>query len=181
MDVRMYSALFSLCAGCMAIALGCADGGSSVVQRDDPFASLTTDELFQKQPASYVSDDDASSETALVSAKTHHPASAPALIQLGRGESLNAAIDRANGPVLLDFFADWCGPCRAQGRILHSVEQTAADSGTLMIKINIDEHPDLAEQLDVTSLPTLMMVKDGKVVQRRSGVTQERLLASWMR
>lgn len=165
----------------MAVALGCADGGSSIVQRDDPFASLTTDELFQPQPAFDVSDESASSETALVRATTHHQVSAPALIQLGRDESLNAAIERANGAVLLDFFADWCGPCRTQGRILHSVEQTAADSGTLMIKINIDEHPELAEQLDVTSLPTLMMVKNGKVVQRRSGITQERILASWMR
>ena len=179
MDVRMYAALLALCAGCMVGALGCADGTGAAVQREDPFSALTSDELFQQQPTSYFGDSNTNDSTALVSVSTPEPA--PTLIELGHKESLNSVINRASGPVLLDFFADWCGPCRAQGKILHRVGDAAAQSGTLIIKINVDEHRELAEELNVSSLPTLMMVKDGRVVERRSGLTEAHLLTAWMR
>ena len=102
------------------------------------------------------------------------------LITLPRGGDLNAQIENAEGDVLLDFFATWCGPCRVQGKILHDLEDTAVDTQTRIIKIDVDDHPHLAEQLQVKSLPTLMMVKNGRVVERRSGVANKRQLIAWM-
>ena len=105
----------------------------------------------------------------------------PSLITLPRGGDLNAKISGASGPVLLDFFADWCGPCRTQGKILHDLETAAAKSQTLIIKINVDEHPQLAKELRVSSLPTLMMIKNGRIVERQTGVANKSRLVAWMR
>jgi thioredoxin 1 len=117
----------------------------------------------------------------LVSATSQRQSSPSVLVRLGQDDDLQAAIDDASGPVLLDFFADWCGPCRAQGKVLHSVEKAAEETGTLIIKINVDDHPELAKQLKVSSLPTLMMLKNGKVVERKTGLTDDRQLTKWMR
>lgn len=105
----------------------------------------------------------------------------PSLVTLGFGDDLATTINNAGGPVLLDFYADWCGPCKTQGQILHDLEQEAANNGTLMIKINIDDHPELADQLQVEGIPTLMMVKEGRIVNRKSGVADKRQLIQWMR
>ncbi|TWU25299.1 Thioredoxin [Novipirellula galeiformis] len=102
------------------------------------------------------------------------------LVTLAPGEDLMAKVNNAHGPVLLDFYADWCGPCKIQGKILHDMEQEAARHGTMMIKINIDDHPQIAEQLQVEGIPTLMLVKDGRVVNRQSGVADKRKLTQWM-
>ncbi len=105
---------------------------------------------------------------------------APTLMTLDKDADLNEAIGRAPGPVLLDFYADWCGPCRTQGKILHDMESIAAAHQTQIIKINVDEHPELAKQMKVASLPTLVMLKDGKVVQRQTGVADQQRLAAWL-
>ena len=84
------------------------------------------------------------------------------------------AFDRLNAqpvPVLLDFWAPWCGPCRMQGPILDEVAQRAGE-GALVGKINVDEEPELAARFGVASIPTLVLMKGGKVVTRMVGVQQ---------
>lgn len=120
------------------------------------------------------------SNIALVSRTMPATPPQPTLITLKAGDDLNQTINRSSGKVLLDFYADWCGPCRVQGKILQDAESLAAKTETLMVKINIDEHPELAKQLQVASLPTLMMVENGKVTQRQTGVADKNRLASWM-
>ena len=70
-------------------------------------------------------------------------------------------------PVLLDFFASWCGPCRMVGPIL---EEIAAERPDIKVcKVNVDEEPELASKFRVMSIPTLVVVKDGKVVNQSVG------------
>jgi thioredoxin 1 len=74
-------------------------------------------------------------------------------------------------PVLVDFYADWCGPCRMLTPIL---EQVARDTpGTKVVKVNIDHSPRLAELYRVTAVPTMMVFKDGVPVAHQSGLTNK--------
>ena len=70
-------------------------------------------------------------------------------------------------PVLLDFFASWCGPCRMVGPIL---DEIAAEREDIKVcKVNIDEQPELASQYRVMTIPTLMVLKGGQVVNQSVG------------
>lgn len=95
-----------------------------------------------------------------------------AIRTLKDGEDLQEIVDSASGVVLLDFYADWCGPCRKQSSELHEVEDFALEVNAQIIKVNVDEHRGLAKKYQVSSLPTLLAVKDGEVLQRKLGFTK---------
>ena len=70
-------------------------------------------------------------------------------------------------PVLLDFYADWCGPCRMVSPI---VEEIAAENPQYLIgKINVDKEPELAQRFNVMSIPTLIVIQNGKVIRQSEG------------
>lgn len=72
-------------------------------------------------------------------------------------------------PVLIDFWAPWCGPCRMQGPILDEVSTTVG-ANAIVAKVNVDEEPALAAQFGVQSIPTLVVLKDKKLTQRMVGL-----------
>ena len=69
--------------------------------------------------------------------------------------------------VLLDFYADWCGPCRMVAPILHEIADERPD--VLVGKINVDNDPELAEAFGVYSIPTLVVMKNGAIIRQTSG------------
>ena len=75
---------------------------------------------------------------------------------------------RSDKPVLLDFYADWCGPCKMLSPILHELAEEKSD--TLKVgKVNVDEQMELAMRFQVSSIPMLVVFKDGKAVVKSAG------------
>ena len=79
-------------------------------------------------------------------------------------------------PVLVDFWAEWCGPCQMLGPVL---EQIAAERDDLIVgKINVDEHPDLAGEYSVDTIPALLLFRNGKLEKRVAGFMNKDVLLS---
>lgn len=82
-------------------------------------------------------------------------------------------------PVLVDFFATWCGPCRMLTPILEQV--SAENNGAFdIVKIDVDEAEDLSREFGIMSIPTLMVFKDGKLVKRESGLRPKNAIFEMM-
>ncbi|AFK59726.1 thioredoxin [Enterococcus faecium] len=74
------------------------------------------------------------------------------------------------GLVLIDFWATWCGPCRMQAPILDQLEQEYDEEEFRIAKMDVDENPETPQQFGIMSIPTLMLKKDGQVVEKAVGV-----------
>lgn len=83
-------------------------------------------------------------------------------------ENFESEILKSDKPVLIDFWAPWCGPCKMLGPVIEEVAGETADRAKVC-KINVDEQPELAESFGVASIPTLVVMKDGKVTNAAVG------------
>ncbi len=96
------------------------------------------------------------------------------VVQITR-ENFMSEVTNSEKPVLLDFYADWCGPCRMVTPI---VDEIASERSDIKVgKINVDNQPELAQQFRVMSIPTLVVLKDRKIVSQSVGAkTKEQIL-----
>ena len=83
-------------------------------------------------------------------------------------------------PVLVDFFATWCGPCKMQGPILDDVKKEIGEEADI-IKIDVDKNSVISTQLGIRSVPTLILFKKGEIVWRYSGVAQKAELVTLLK
>jgi thioredoxin 1 len=81
-------------------------------------------------------------------------------------------LEEANLPVLVDFWATWCGPCKVQGPIIEEVAKEMAGKA-IVGSVDVDENPEISQSLNIMSIPTLIIFKGGKEVWRNSGLQQK--------
>ena len=94
-------------------------------------------------------------------------------------ETFDAAVAKDKA-TLVDFFAEWCGPCKIQTPILHKVADEYSDKMNFGA-VNVDESEEIAAKYGVQSIPTLMVFKNGEVVKRAEGMKNESQLKDWLK
>jgi thioredoxin 2 len=93
--------------------------------------------------------------------------------------SYAAVVDAAGLPVLVDLWAPWCGPCRMVSPALERIARSHAGKVKL-VKINVDESPQVAARHEARSIPTLLILNHGEVVARQIGAAPEHVLSAWL-
>jgi thioredoxin 1 len=88
-------------------------------------------------------------------------------------------IKSSGKPVLIDFWAPWCGPCRQLAPVLDSLSEEMKDKVTIA-KINIDDHPEAAGKFNVRGIPTMILFKNGQAVETKVGALPKSALAEWI-
>ena len=79
---------------------------------------------------------------------------------------------KSGKPVLIDFYADWCGPCKMQSPVVDEIAEELGD--TIKVgKVNVDEQPELAEKYEVMSIPTILIIKNGEIAKQFIGLTSK--------
>lgn len=86
---------------------------------------------------------------------------------------------KSETPVLVDFWAEWCGPCKMVSPILDQLGQELGEK-VKIVKVNIDENPETPTKYGVRGIPTLMMFKDGELVSTKVGASPKQALTDWV-
>ena len=95
-------------------------------------------------------------------------------------EQFDEKVLNAKGLVLVDFWAEWCGPCRQLGPILEAIDNEMGDT-IKIYKMNVDDAPKTAGNFGLRSIPTLFLFKDGVQVDSKVGLVSQTTLTSWIK
>ena len=90
-----------------------------------------------------------------------------------------AEVLKATGTVVVDFWAEWCGPCRMIAPALDEISGAMGDK-VKIVKLNVDENPDTAAKYGIMSIPTLLMFKNGEISSRQVGAAPKQKLHQWI-
>jgi thioredoxin 1 len=86
---------------------------------------------------------------------------------------------KASGPVVVDFWAEWCGPCKMIAPALEEIAKSLGDK-VKILKLNVDENPQTASKYGIMSIPTLMIFKNGEMASRQIGAAPKQKLEQWI-
>ena len=101
-------------------------------------------------------------------------------IQHVSDKTFQAEVIKSEKPTLVDFWAEWCGPCKQIGPILEEISSEMKDQ-IVVAKHNIDEHPNQPTKYGVRGIPTMLLFKDGELKATKVGVTTKSNIASWIK
>jgi thioredoxin 1 len=93
--------------------------------------------------------------------------------------NFEAEVLKSAEPVVVDFWAEWCGPCKMIAPALEEI-QTALGSKVKIVKLNVDENPTTAQKYGIMSIPTLMLFKNGELASRQVGAAPRQKLEQWI-
>ncbi|SFO98084.1 thioredoxin [Tranquillimonas alkanivorans] len=95
-------------------------------------------------------------------------------------DTFDTEVKQADLPVVVDFWAEWCGPCKQIGPALEELSDEYAGK-VKIVKVNVDENPDSPAQMGVRGIPALFLFKDGQVVSNKVGAAPKAALESWIK
>jgi thioredoxin 2 len=96
-----------------------------------------------------------------------------------RGDAFDLQVEKSDVPVVVDFWAEWCGPCHAMAPIYEEVAREL-EPRFRFLKLDTDANPEIAARYNIRGIPTLMVFKNGKILAQRAGVQDRTSLKAWL-
>jgi len=93
--------------------------------------------------------------------------------------NFDETVKSSTTPILVDFWAEWCGPCKAMNPVLAEIANEQAGN-VVVAKLNVDEHGDIAQRFGVMSIPTMLLFKDGEMKEKTIGAKAKSQLLAWI-
>ena len=93
--------------------------------------------------------------------------------------NFDETVKSSTTPILVDFWAEWCGPCKAMNPVLTEIAKEQ-DGNVIVAKLNVDEHGEIAQRFNVMSIPTMILFKDGEMQKQVTGAKGKSQLLAWI-